>query len=54
MLSDRELRSVCATNNYRRIEAHFQLKDQLAAYVELYREAVLKSGPLAKERRQEN
>ena len=37
MLSDTQLRSVCATNNYSRIEADFQLKDQLAAYEELYR-----------------
>ncbi len=33
---DPVLRANCAANNYAQVERHFQLKDQLAAYVELY------------------
>lgn len=36
MANDNELRAHCATTNYAQIEQHFQLKDQLAAYAELY------------------
>jgi len=36
MALDANLRNACATSNYSRIESHFQLKDQLAAYLKLY------------------
>jgi len=36
MAVDAKLRNDCATSNYARIQSHFQLQDQLAAYMKLY------------------
>jgi glycosyltransferase involved in cell wall biosynthesis len=38
MALDSSLRANCASSNYAQVEERFQLRDQLAAYVELYRE----------------
>jgi glycosyltransferase involved in cell wall biosynthesis len=36
LILDPQLRADCAASNYNRVESHFQLKDQLAAYADLY------------------
>jgi glycosyltransferase involved in cell wall biosynthesis len=43
MTQDDDLRSHCASSNRKRIEQHFQLHDQLAAYLDLYRASTPRS-----------